>query len=182
MRYVTQRLTCISSLGFSCQCIEKSKHTSVLSWFCIVLKTKSIWGGKGAGTKESAHVWQQFCSNAVSCKCQTTLAVISVEYIFSQTLWEDVCKGNVNKNYCGSVHDVRLLCFPHCSSATRSRILTCGDLRIPVFLHKHRRKPPGPNSDLLALPLVSDATLELVPLTPDVLSRGRALTCATPQL
>ena len=43
---------------------------------------------------------QQFCPNPVSYKCQTVLAVSSVEYVSSQTLWEVVCKGNVNKNYC----------------------------------------------------------------------------------
>lgn len=122
----------------------------VVSWFCTVQRVgnQAHMGEKVLGQKNPAHVWQQFCPPPVGYRCQTVLAVISAEWIFSQTLWEVVCKGDVNKNYCRkklrrwrhvSVFST-LFCTPR-SCATWFGILTCGDLQIPVFLHKHRRHP-----------------------------------------
>lgn len=109
--------------------------------------------------KNPAHVWQEPCSNPVSYKCQTMLAEISVEYVSFQTLWEDVCKRDVNKNYSRKL----MLHFPYftyiffvCSAQSSFGILTRSGLQIPLFLHKHRGITSSSNSDLLPFPLISD--------------------------
>lgn len=109
--------------------------------------------------KNPAHVWQEPCSNPVSYKCQTMLAVISVEYVSFQTLWEDVCKRDVNKNYSRKLmlhFRYFIYIFFVCSAQSSFGILTCSGLQIPLFLHKHRGITSSSNSDLLPFPLISD--------------------------
>lgn len=107
--------------------------------------------------KNPAHVWQEPCSNPVSYKCQTMLAEISVEHVSFQTLWEDVCKRDVNKNYSRKLmlhFRYFIYIFFVCSAQSSFGILTCSGLQIPLFLHKHRGITS--NSDLLPFPLISD--------------------------
>lgn len=83
----TQRLTCINSPGFNFQCIHKSKHRSVLFLMLYsAKKTRSVWGGKVLGQNNLLMSDNNSVQIQLSYKSQTSLAVISVEYISSQTL------------------------------------------------------------------------------------------------
>lgn len=93
--------------------MEKSKHSGALFLVLYSVWKTGPYGKKELGQRIPAHVRLPFCPSPASYECQTMLGVISNKYIFSQTLWEVVCKGNVNRN----------------------------DLQIPILLHKHRRNP-----------------------------------------